>query len=237
MRILIIEDNPLIAQALRVSLKDSFVIDICDKGQDGIYAASTTAYDTILLDLNLPDIGGEKVCSRLRNKGIKSPIIVLSGKGEIKSKIALLNMGADDYVVKPFNMQELRARIDVAMRRSTNSQGSVIEIEGIKLDSIARIVERFDESIHLRRKEFDLLEYLIRHKNQSVTRTMILEHIWDTNENLWANVVDVHIKHLRDKIDRPYGTKLIKTVHGVGYRFESTDNSAEIKEKRKVGAR
>jgi two-component system OmpR family response regulator len=220
MRVLVIEDNPIIAQALRRNFKTYYAIDICKNGKEGLLHAQTTAYDTILLDLNLPDISGEEICQELRSKGNTTPIIILSGKGEIKDKTSLLNMGADDYVTKPFNLTELRARINVAMRHtSNNSPAGKLYIDGLELDPGGRVVERYKERITLRRKEFELLELLMRHKGQTLTRSTILEHIWDMNENLWANVVDVHIKHLRDKVDRPYGTKLIKTVHGIGYKL------------------
>ncbi len=237
MRILIVEDNETIALAIRRTLKPSFIVDIANSGQEGLLQAQTTNYDTILLDLNLPDIAGDEICRSLRSNGINTPIIVLSGEGEVKSKISLLNMGADDYITKPFNMQELRARIDVALRHtSNNSPTGKIVVDDLELDPVSRNVKRGDKVIPLRRKEFDLLEYLMRNKGQTLTRTMILEHVWDSNENLWANVIDVHIKHLRDKIDRPYGSKMIRTIHGIGYKFEAPV-SADSKIKEKGGAK
>jgi DNA-binding response OmpR family regulator len=222
MRVLIIEDNPLIAQALQQTLRKYYTVDVCNKGKKGQLQAENTSYDVILLDLSLPDIQGEEICYALRKNGIDTPIIILSGKGEVKSKTNLLNMGADDYITKPFNMSELHARIDVAMRHtSNNSPAGKLEIDGLELNPSTRTVKRFGKPVVLRRKEFDLLEYLMRNRGQTLTRSMILEHIWDMNENLWANVVDVHIKHLRDKIDRPYGSKLIRTVHGLGYKLVS----------------
>lgn len=223
MRVLVIEDNPLISQALHQTLRKYYTVDICKTGREGQLKAENTPYDVILLDLSLPDIQGEEICQTIRKRGVNSPIIILSGKGEVKSKINLLNMGADDYITKPFNMSELRARIDVAMRHtSNNSPSGTLEVEDLILDPTKRIVKRQGKAITLRRKEFDLLEYLMRNRGQTLTRAMILEHIWDVNENLWANVVDVHIKHLRDKIDRPYGSKLIRTVHGLGYKLVSS---------------
>lgn len=222
MRILIIEDNRAIAQALRHELRAFYAVDIVTKGKEGLENALTTPYDTILLDLNLPDIDGEEICRTLRREKISVPIIVISGRDDAKDKVSLLNMGADDYVTKPFNVYELRARINVAMRHGTGggiSAGTLI-VDDLALDPSGRTVSRGNQEILLRRKEFDLLEYLMRNQGQTLTRAMILEHIWDMNENLWANVVDVHIKHLRDKVDRPFGTKYIKTVHGVGYKLE-----------------
>lgn len=224
MRILVIEDNPLLAQTLRQMLKQFYAIDICNSGKKGLLEASHTNYDVIILDLGLPDMCGEEICKALRKEGVYTPIIVISGRGEIDSKVSLLKMGADDYVTKPFNLSELHARIDVAMRHtSNNNPAGTMSIEGLELDTMARTVVRFGQPVVLRRKEFDLLEYLLRNKGQTLTRAMILEHIWDMNENLWANVVDVHIKHIRDKIDRPFGSKLIQTVHGIGYKIAAKE--------------
>lgn len=229
MRILIIEDNPVIAQALRQHLKPHYAVDICNKGEDGLARAETVAYDTILLDLRLPDISGEDICRSIRQKNINTPIIIISGKAAIESKVGLLDMGADDYITKPFNMHELRARINVAMRYTSNNCSSdAMRIDGLELNPASRIVKRHGKVISLRRKEFDLLEYLMRNSGHTLTRIMILEHIWDTSENLWANVVDVHIKHLRDKVDRPYGSKLITTVHGIGYKFTSANAVGQL---------
>lgn len=225
MRVLIIEDNPVIANSLRQHLRKHFIVDICNKGKDGLVKAESIAYDTILLDLRLPDISGEEICRTLRKKHIETPIIVTSGRSEVESKVSMLNMGADDYLTKPFNLHELRARINVAMRYvSNNCPTGVIVFGGLQLDPVNRTVKFRNKDIGLRRKEFDLLEYLMRNNGQTLTRRMIVEHIWDSNENLWANVVDVHIKYLRDKIDRPYGTSLIKTIHGIGYRFSPPTN-------------
>lgn len=226
MRILIIEDNKLIAKAVRHNLKLFYSIDMVHTGKEGLLLAQSTAYDTILLDLNLPDIDGEEVCAILRKQKIDTPIIVISGKDQIIDKVSLLDMGADDYLTKPFNIEELRSRINVAMRHISSSipSGTII-CDNLSLDPATRTVIRYGASVKLRRKEFDLLEYMMRHQNQSLSRAQILEHIWDMNENLWANVVDVHIKYLRDKIDRPYGTKCIKTVHGLGYKFDPNATS------------
>lgn len=221
MRILIIEDNKTIAKAVKHNLKLFYAIDMVHTGKEGLLLAQNTPYDTILLDLQLPDISGEEVCQTLRRQNIKTPIIVISGKDQIIDKISLLDMGADDYLTKPFNIEELRSRINVALRHLDSSVPTgIITVTDLSLDPAARTVTRAGSLIKLRRKEFDLLEYLMLHPNQSLSRGQILEHIWDMNENLWANVVDVHIKYLRDKIDRPFGSMFIKTVHGIGYKFD-----------------
>ncbi|MGI9027233.1 MAG: response regulator transcription factor [Candidatus Saccharimonadales bacterium] len=221
MRILVIEDNKLIAQAIKHELKAYYSIDIVFTGSDGLAYAQVTSYDIILLDLHLPDIDGQEVCRTLRKRRIKAPIIVISGKDQIQDKINLLDIGADDYLTKPFNVHELRARINVALRRATNtSLDGMLKVGDLELNPATRIVVRCGKLISLRRKEFDLLELLMRYPGQTMTRITILDHIWDRNENSWANVVDVHINHLRDKIDRPFGSNLIKTVHGLGYKLE-----------------
>jgi DNA-binding response OmpR family regulator len=153
------------------------------------------------------------------------PIIVLSGRDLVKDKISLLDMGADDYMTKPFNLQEVSARLRAVMRRTDQSTKTELIVGNLRLDPAGRTLKRKGTLIPLRRKEFDLFEYMMRHAGQTLTRAMILEHVWDMNEDLWANVVDVHIKHLRDKIDRPFGTTVIKTVHGVGYKLDTTEGA------------
>jgi two-component system, OmpR family, response regulator len=213
--------------ALLRGLKPRYAIDVCLTGRDGLTQAQTTVYDVILLDLNLPDISGEEICSRLRANHIDCPIIILTGNDEPSDKATLLDMGADDYVTKPFHLEEVEARIRTAIRHSTNSRSDNIVVVGdLRLNPASREVTRQQQPIELRRKEFELLEYMMRSAGRTLTRAMILEHVWDMNENHWANVVDVHIKHLRDKIDRPFGGRMIKTIHGVGYRLEN-----QIKEK------
>lgn len=221
MRILLAEDNIGISKAISKNLKSHYSIDSYLDGQQALDAAEITDYDVLLLDLNLPKLSGEEICKQLRKQKFDTPIIVISGKSEVKDKISLLDMGADDYIVKPFNLEELRARIDSAIRTKNRSVvTSVMRIADLELDSASRKVFRSDQEIILRRKEFDLLEYLMRNQGQALSRSMIIEHIWDMNENIWANAIDVHIKHLRDKVDRKYDIKLIKTVRGIGYRID-----------------
>jgi DNA-binding response OmpR family regulator len=228
MRILIIEDNRPVAMALLRGLKPRYAIDVCLTGRDGLNRAQSTAYDVILLDLNLPDIKGEDICTELRASHIDCPIIILTGNDEPSDKVSLLDMGADDYVTKPFNLDEIEARIRAAIRHSTKSRpDNIVAVGDLWLNPASREVTREQKPIDLRRKEFELLEYMMRNAGRTLTRTMILEHVWDMNENHWANVVDVHIKHLRDKIDRPFGVQMIKTIHGVGYRL---DNKIKDKE-------
>lgn len=225
MKVLIVEDEAAIGESLKEGLDSDYAVDWSKTGEDAIAQTRTVKYDVILLDLNLPDVSGENVCRTLREYGISTPIIVISGQGEVQTKIKLLDVGADDFIPKPFNLKEVKARIRAVLRRGQqNHDGNyaILSIGDLQLNPASRTVMRAGELIKLRRKEFDILEYLMRSQGRAVTRAMIFENVWDTKENLWANVVDVHIKHLRDKIERPFGDeKLIQTVHGVGYKLEA----------------
>lgn len=225
MRILIVEDNRRLAKSLQQGLKPLYAVDSVNSGHEGVLKAERIDYDAILLDLNLPDLSGEDVCRELRRRDRTMPIIILSGRDLVKDKISLLDMGADDYMTKPFNLQEVSARLRAVMRRTDHSTSTELVVGNLTLDPAARTLKRDKTLISLRRKEFDLFEYMMRHAGQTLTRAMILEHVWDMNEDLWANVVDVHIKHLRDKIDRPFGTNIIQTVHGVGYKLDMQEGA------------
>lgn len=220
MRILAVEDNRSVAQALRKGLKPQYAIDVVQNGADGLMLAESTAYDVILLDLGLPDFGGEEICTELRKNGNKTPIIIISGEDHVSAKVRLLDSGADDYLTKPFRLEELHARIRSALRHKTSQIANAIVVGDLVVDTASHTVSRAGIPITLRRKEFALLELLARNAGRTLTRPVILEHLWDMNENLWANVVDVHIKHLRDKIDKPFETPIIITVHGLGYRLD-----------------
>ncbi|HSX46523.1 MAG TPA: response regulator transcription factor [Patescibacteria group bacterium] len=228
MRVLIIEDNRQIASALQTGLKPTYAVDIALSGQDGLAKTEATMYDSILLDLSLPDVDGEQVYKSIRQRGVKAPILILTGRDDTENKVSLLDMGADDYITKPYSLEEIKARIRVALRHNLTSRKEPgIAVGDLLLDPAGRSVKRGSQDIPLRRKEFDVLEYLMRNAGQTLTRAMILEHVWDMNEELWANVVDVHIKHLRDKVDRPFGGHLIKTIHGVGYKLDANEKGLE----------
>lgn len=220
MKLLIIEDSLMVLAALRQSLHMHYVIDVATSGEEGLDAVASTTYDLILLDLGLPDISGDQICVRIRKTSIDTPILVLTASTRIKDKVFLLDSGADDYLTKPFSLEELKARLRVLLRRETPGKTSMIELGDLVLDPITRRVYRQSLLIELRRKEFDLLEYLMINAGKVLTRSMILDHVWEMNEGIWTNAVDVHIKYLRDKIDRPFERKMIETVHGVGYRIE-----------------
>jgi two-component system OmpR family response regulator len=222
MRLLIVEDNAEVVAALRRGLRSSYVIDVASTGRDGLHQAEVGEYDLILLDLSLPDKDGREVCRELRASRSKVPILILTARSEVNEKVALLDQGADDYLTKPFSLEELKARIRALLRRDSPSvDSSNVAVGDLTLDTATRSVTRGEAAIKLRRKEFDLLEYLMRNAGKTVTRQMILDHVWDMNDSLWTNAIDVHIKYLRDKIDRPFGSHMIKTVHGVGYKLEA----------------
>lgn len=221
MKLLLIEDNRALADGLKKQLEKSFVVDTASTGEEGLARALTGSQDIIILDLSLPDKSGLEVCQAIRSAGIGTPIIILTGVGDVTSKVALLGAGADDYLTKPFNVAELKARLGALLRRPpTMPQPKIFKIHNLTVDPYRRRVERDGTYIPLRRKEFDILEYLVRNSGRPVTRSMILDHAWDGSKDAWNNTVDVHIKHLRDKIDRPFDTPLIKTAYGIGYMID-----------------
>lgn len=221
MRILIIEDQHDLAQTLYDSLKEYFMVDLAYTGKDGRYQAQINTYDVIILDLTLPDISGKEVCLSLRKDGISTPILILTAVDKVQEKIALLDVGADDYLTKPFHFPELLARVRAILRRNPDGLLSQsLQIGDLSLNMVTRKVLRDKTEIKLRRKEFDLLEYLMRNVGKVLSRDMILEHVWGSDAKLFTNVVDVHVKYLRDRIDRPFSSKLIKTLSGAGYKIE-----------------
>lgn len=221
MRLLIIEDDMAVVTALRRGLQDSYIIDVATKGNEGQQKAELGDYDLIILDLNLPDRSGLEICQELRKEGNVTPILIVTSRTEVDDKVTLLDIGADDYLTKPFSLEELRARIRALLRReSATARSSRIEVGELVLDTASRTVSCGGEVVELRRKEYDLLEYMVRNTGKTLTRQMILDHVWDMNDSLWTNVVDVHIKYLRDKLDRRFNKKMIVTVHGIGYKLD-----------------
>ncbi len=219
MKALAIEDNVMLAQSIKDYLKPSWLVDTTESGEEGIELAKSHEYDAIILDLGLPGMDGQDVCTTLRKADITTPIIVLSGMSETDTKVLLLNKGADDYLTKPFKSNELQARLNALVRRGPQKGKSpvILKIDNLTLDPQKREVRRASKKIDLRRKEFDILEYLMRNQGKVVSRPMIISQVWDAYTETWNSTVDVHIKYLRDKIDKPFKRKLIKTAHGVGY--------------------
>lgn len=218
MKLLLIEDNRPLAARIKRDLSKSFIVVTCRDGEKGLQTALSNAFDVIILDLGLPGMSGFEICKELRENGVFTPIIILTGNDDIPTRVALLNSGADDFVIKPFHMAELQARLGALMRRSSEEyHDGQITVSDLVVDYERRRVERDGVRIPLRRKEFDILECLVRHRGRPVTRSMILDYAWDGTKESWNNTVDVHIKHLRDKIDRPFKSQLIRTAYGIGY--------------------
>jgi DNA-binding response OmpR family regulator len=223
MKLLLIEDNIRLSERITYYLGKSFVVETATTGKEGKAKALLSTYSVIVLDLNLPDANGHDICKDLREAKLDTPIIIISGINEADSRVALLESGADDYLVKPFDPRELIARIHAVFRRHQDGYNRhIIHIKDLTIDVNRRHVERAGVPISLRRKEFDILEYLANNRGRAVTRNMILDHVWDTTKESWHNTVDVHIKYLRDKVDRPFESPLIKTAYGVGYMVDDS---------------
>lgn len=221
MKLLLIEDNQRLAERISYHLRKSYIVDTVENGEDALEKLKDIEYGVILLDLGLPGMSGLEVCKNMRLMKFNNPILVLTGNSEIADRVKLLNAGADDYVTKPFNTDELRARIAAVGRRQTrNHIRSIIEYRDLMMDIDHHKVSRSGVEINLRRKEFDILEYLMINKGRIMTRAMIMDHVWSSHSNSWISTVDVHIKHLRDKVDRPFDHAYIKTAYGLGYKVD-----------------
>jgi len=218
MRILIVEDEKKVAAFIKKGLEEeTYAVDVAYDGEDGLHMGVENQYDLILLDLMLPIIDGLSVLSRLRDKKVETPILLLTAKDSVEDKVTGLNSGADDYLTKPFAFSELLARIRVLLRRGKADTKTVLQIDGLSLDLVSHKVKRHDEEIELTGKEYSLLEYFMRNQGKVLTRTMIAEHVWDYNFDTFTNVIDVYVNHLRKKIDKGYPEKLLHTLRGVGY--------------------
>lgn len=221
MKLLLIEDNARLATSIKKNLTRHYVVDTAETGADGLLLATAHHYQLIILDLVLPDMSGNETCRKLRAAGVDAPILVLTGVREVEKKVTLLDSGADDYLTKPFNIRELEARLNALSRRlPVTYNPDIISAGSLILDHHKRTVTRNGQVIHLRRKEFDILEYLVRNRGRAVSRTMIMQHAWENGAESWNNTVDVHIKYLRDKIDRPFKQQMIKTAYGIGYMLD-----------------
>lgn len=222
MRVLIIEDDKDIASFVIAGLKaDRFAVDWADTGEKGLMWAKVNSYDLGIFDIKLPgQQDGLQVCKTIRERGKNFPIIILSVTGDVSTKIEALNLGADDYLAKPFSLAELLARVHALLRREKKITGPRLMVADLEMDARAHSVARAGKRIELNRKEFALLEYLMRNPGTTLTRAMILEHVWDMNADPFTNTVDVHIRFLREKIDVGRKKKLLKTVHGYGYKIE-----------------
>ena len=221
MRILLVEDNQRLSDSLRRSLSDDgYAVDVAYDGQEGEELAEITPYDLIILDVMLPRKNGFEVCRSLRENRVKTPVLMLTARDALSDRVTGLDSGADDYLVKPFEVDELRARLRALLRRESDDKSGTLTIADLHLDPATHFVERGGNRIELTSREYALLEYLMRHPNRLVTRQMAENSLWDSDSSVASNVVDVYIRRLRRKVDDPYEPKLIETIRGSGYRLK-----------------
>lgn len=222
MNILIIEDDELTAEFIkRVLTKEHHFVQVSHDGLEGFKKAQTHSYDALILDISLPGKDGMAICRELRRLMISTPILMLSSYADEQTKISCLDAGADDYMTKPFGYKELLARLRSISRRPSAVVQSALHIEDIILDPESHGVSRAGVPLHLRPKEYDLLEFMMRNPNTVLPKHLLLNKVWQIRSESASNRLEVYIRHLREKIDKPYKRKLIKTVHGIGYRFDA----------------
>ncbi|RLC25617.1 MAG: DNA-binding response regulator [Deltaproteobacteria bacterium] len=219
MRLLIVEDDISIASFIIAGLKQvGFAVDHAANGVDGLHMAITEPYDVMIIDIMLPELDGLSIVEKVRNTGISTPVLILSAKRSVDDRVRGIQRGGDDYLTKPFAFSELLARIQALIRRSTGFvESGSLTIDSLSIDLLKRKVVRAGKKIELQPREFSLLEYLARNANRVVSKTMILEHIWNFHFDPQTNVVDVLVCRLRSKIDKDFNKKMIQTVRGVGY--------------------
>jgi two-component system OmpR family response regulator len=224
MRILVVEDEPKIAQAVKQGLElKGFAVDTVHDGDSGLSYGTDPSYDVIVLDRMLPgSLDGVELCRKLRSEGVDTPVIMLTARGTIGDRVEGLDSGADDYLVKPFSFDELTARVRALLRRPPNQVGTVLRVGDLSLDTKNYEVKRAGQALKLSHKEFSLLEYLMHHPGQVITKEMIISHVWDEDADILPNTVEVYIGYLRGKIDRPFPKlkPLLKTMRGFGYKLE-----------------
>jgi len=224
MRILLIEDDRDVTRFVSKGLKENlFVVERASDGEEGFELISQGSYDLVILDILLPRMDGWEVLRKVREKGIETPVIILTAKDSKPDVVKGLNLGADDYLIKPFSFSELLARIRAILRRGKIQRPTELKIANLVLNQISREVYRDKVRIDLTSKEYSLLEYLMQNPGQIFTRTMILEAVWDYSFDPMTNVIDVHVNHLRNKIDRDFTPKLLHTIKGVGYVLKAKD--------------
>lgn len=222
MKILVVEDERKIANSIKKGLEqESFTVDLAFNGNGGLDLAVTEDYDLIILDLLLPGLNGIDICKEIRKAKRQTPILILTAKGQVGDKVEGLNSGADDYLTKPFAFEELLARIRALKRRPTTNVGNVLKLLDLSLDTINFEVKRGSQKIQFSKKEFSLLEYLLRHPNQILAKGQIITHVWDYDAEILPNTVEAYIGYLRNKIDKPFPkrTPLIQTIRGFGYKI------------------
>jgi DNA-binding response OmpR family regulator len=220
MRLLLVEDERRVASFVARALReDAYAVDVADNGPKGLEMALDGTYDLILLDVRLPGMNGIEVCQGLRKEGLATPVMMLTARTMVEHRVEGLDTGADDYLTKPFALAELRARIRALLRRAAHKGGSTLQYADLQIDRPHRRVTRAAAPVPLTAKEYALLEYLLLRADDLVTRTEIVEHVWDSHFDSETNLVEVYISHLRQKIDQDHELKLIHTVRGIGYRL------------------
>jgi len=217
-RLLVVEDDPKMASVLRRGLeREGYVVEVAATGEDAVWAGTEFDFDAVLLDASIPEPDGFEVCRRLRGAGRWMPVMMLTARDQVADRVEGLDSGADDYLTKPFSFDELYARIRSLLRRGTSARPTVLRAGDLTLDPASRRVARDSEPIPLSAREFALLELLMRRSGQVLTRSEIIDHVWDVAFDGGSNVVDVYIRYLREKVDRPFGRAAIETVRGAGY--------------------
>jgi len=221
-RVLVVEDEAKMAALVRKALElEGYSVDIAQNGTDAVWLATENEYDTIVLDVMIPEPDGFEVCRRLRADGRWAPILLLTARDSVDDRVVGLDAGADDYLPKPFSFDELYARLRALTRRGAPQRPPVLEVGDLRLDPATHRVSRADRDVDLSPKEFALLDLFMRHQDEVLSRTKILEHVWDFAYDGTSNVVDVYVRYLREKVDRPFDRNSLETVRGVGYRLRS----------------
>jgi two-component system, OmpR family, response regulator len=219
-KVLVVEDEVKLASVVRKALREQGMLaDVAIRGEDALWMAGAAPYDTIVLDINLPGIDGFETCRRLRRSGVRTPILMLTARDGLDDRVTGLNTGADDYLVKPFDFQELFARIRALSRRGPVEQAPVLTVGDLTLDAASHTVRRCEHEIELGTKELQLLEVFMRRAGQVLSRVDLLDGAWEMDRDYRSNIVDVYVRYLREKIDRPFGVETIETVRGAGYRM------------------
>ena len=222
MHVLVVEDDLKMATLLRRALeREGYAVDVAGTGEDALWAAGELALDAIVLDVMIPEPDGFEVCRRLRRDGRWMPVLLLTARDSVADRVTGLDAGADDYLVKPFALEELFARLRALLRREPSERPTVLEVGDLRLDPASKVVTRRGVEVDLSAKELALLELFMRHPDEVLGRTRILDHVWDFAYDGTSNVVDVYVRYLREKVDRPFGRSSLETVRGHGYRLRS----------------
>ncbi|CAN5756096.1 two-component system response regulator TcrA [soil metagenome] len=227
MRILVVEDEIKMARLLKRGLEEEgYAVDLATTGEEAVWLGAENSYDAVTLDLMLPDINGFEVCSKLRQKRQWAPVLMLTARDAVRDRVTGLDVGADDYLTKPFSFAEFMARVRALIRRGAMARPTLLTVGDLTLDPASHQVTRSGVSVHLTAKEFSLLEYFMRHPGEVLSRTRLIEHVWDFAYEGDSNVVDVYVRYLRGKVDRPFNRNSIVTVRGSGYRLHGASVSA-----------